>query len=106
MVSKAMTFPQVALVHSLFLLSVKTFLATVVVLDSWLALLVKSFLRCGVSEQMATVTSPLVSEVKPLHAFSLILVFETALLVPSAVAEVVDLAMRCGASQQLFHLVC
>lgn len=113
-VSKAMTFPfpHVALVISLFLLSIMAFLVTIAMLYSWFSLpvfLAAEVFLCYVSERMVSVMPFLVSEVTPLHYVSLILVFVKAMLLPSALILVVVLvfylAMHCGTSQQLIHLV-
>lgn len=112
-VSKAMTFAQVALVISLFLPSVMAFLVTVAMLYPWFSVPVfptdKVFLHYVASEEMITIMSSLVSQVKPLHSVSLIMVVVKAMLLPSAlillVVLVLYLAVHGGASEQLFHLV-
>lgn len=107
-VSQTMTFPQVALVISLFLPPVMAFLVTIVMLRSWFSRPAQVFLRCVASEEMATVTLSLVSEVTAVQSASLMLVVVKAMLLPSAVSLLVVLlvylAMHCSASQQLFHL--
>ncbi len=113
LVSKAMTFAQVALVISLFLPSEMAFLVTTAMLYPWFSLPVfptaKVFLHSVVSEEMTTMMPSLVSQLTPLHFVSLIIVVVKAMLLPSTlillVVLVVYLAMHCGASEQLLHLI-
>lgn len=112
-VSKVMTFPQVALVISLFLPSVMAFLGTKAMFCPWFSLPLlpraQVFLRAVVSGEMVTAVTLRVSKVTPQRSVCFILVLVKTMLLPPAVVLVVVwlvyLVVHCGASLQVFNVL-
>ena len=105
-VSKVMTFPQIALVISLFLPSVMSFLGTKAMFCPWFSLpflpRAQVFLQAVVSGEMVTAVTPRVSKVTPQCSVCFILVLVKTMLLPPALVLVVVwlvyLVGHCGAS--------
>lgn len=102
LVSRVMTFPQVALAVSVFLPAIMPFLVTVASLIMCLSWPDEVVLCNVASEDMMARISSLLPEVMPLHYVSLILVPVKVVSLPSVgiwvVVLVLYLAMQCSTS--------